>query len=390
MGHKFQTQKDFNNTHLSLSFPFKTMKLFLATLFLNAIVSCESSMLRLNKQVIANNNIDGKTILDAEVILKGTTGEPTVEDMNFIGKALVASYNNVHWEVGHYMTGDHVVEPVGILCKYCPDDDTMGDVKTNVFSVKTSVGILCKYCPDDDAMGSVESLLMTALTNDCAGLCKKDAAAELEVNFCNKIRSAEGSKYLNSAKSCSIKFDTENKNNKTNHVKSTSASNNNVATIDSTLILKGVNGDATSKDELAIIAKAFVSAYNDVHWNTNHYLVDAEIPFSAGTADDPDSILCKYCPDDDSMGAASSTKTLVLDVVTPVVGILCKYCPDDDSMGSKFDMESLKSNDFNKKAVEVAFCKKLQNSVSDKLSNTKSCSIAVESVIAATASAKAW
>merc|ERR1711862_396315 len=100
---------------------------------------------------------------------------------------------------------------------------------------------------------------------------------------------------------------------------------NNVATIDSTLILKGVNVDATSKDELAIIAKAFVSAYNDVHWNTNHYLVDAEIPFFAGTADDPDSILCKYCP-------------------------------DDDSMGNQFDMESLKSNDSNKKAVEVAFC----------------------------------
>jgi len=261
----------------------------------------------------------------------------------------------------------------------------------NVFSVKTPVGIMCKFCPDDDAMGGIESLLMTAVTKDCAGLCKKDADATLEVNFCNKIRSAQGSKYLNSAKSCSIKFNTDANKKHTKHVKSSPNNSNQVATIDSTLILKGVTGDATSKEELAVIAKAFVSAYNDVHWDANHYLADAEIPFTAGTPD-PDSIMCKFCPDDDSMGGTSgaSTKTLVLNVVTPVVGIMCKFCPDDDSMGSQFDMESLKTSEFNKKAVEVAFLNKLQNSVSDKLSGTKSLSIAVESVIATTASAKTW
>merc|ERR1711862_1025431 len=198
--------------------------------------------------------------------------------------------------------------------------------------------------------------------------------------------SAQGSKYLSSAKSCSIKFDNDADKTQTKHVGTESSK---VGTIDSTLILKGVNGDVSSKKDLATIAKAFVSAYNDVHWDANHFLADAEIPFSAATPD-PDSIMCKFCPDDDSMGGASSTKTLVLDVVTPVVGIMCKFCPDDDSMGSQFDMESLKTSEFNKKAVEVAFLNKLQNSVSDKLSGTKSLSIAVESVIATTASAKTW
>jgi len=369
------------------------MKFSVATLsLLFAASSVQGSMLRLNKQVAANSAAG--TSIDAEVILQGTEGKPTSEDMDFIGKALVASYNNVHWEVGHYMTGDHRVDfkgPDNIMCKFCPDDDSMGDAATmNVFSVKTPVGIMCKFCPDDDAMGGIESLLMTAVTKDCAGLCKKDADAALEVNFCNKIRSAQGSKYLNSAKSCSIKFDTDADKKQIKHAGS-SSNNNQVATIDSTLILKGVTGDATSKEELAVIAKAFVSAYNDVHWDANHYLADAEIPFTAGTPD-PDSIMCKFCPDDDSMGGASgaSTKTLVLDVVTPVVGIMCKFCPDDDSMGSQFDMESLKTSEFNKKAVEVAFLNKLQNSVSDKLSGTKSLSIAVESVIATTASAKTW
>merc|ERR1712039_421969 len=195
----------------------------------------------------------------------------------------------------------------------------------------------------------------TAISNDCAGLCEKDAAEDLELNFCNKIRSAQGSKYLNTAKSCSIKFDNDADKKETKHVGTKPSK---VGTIDSTLILKGVSGDVSSKNELAIIAKAFVSAYNDVHWDANHYLADAEIPFTAGTPD-PDSIMCKFCP-------------------------------DDDAMGSQFDMESLKTNEFNKKAVEVAFCSKLQNSNNDKLSVTKSCSIAVESVIATTASAKTW
>ena len=224
---------------------------------------------------------------------------------------------------------------------------------------------MCNNCRDDDSIGSFGSLL------------SKDATAELEVNFCNKIQSA-GSKYLNSAKSCSIKFDAD-----AEQVALKANASNNVATIDSTLILKGVAGDATSKEDLAIIAKAFVSAYNDVHWDANHYLADAEIPFSAGS---PDSGMCNNCIDDDSI---AMTKTLVLDIVTPVVGGMCNNCIDDDSLG--FNMATLKSSNFNKKMVEVAFCKKLQNSVSAELSLTKKCSIAVESVIQSTdTSTKAW
>eukprot|EP00536_Pseudo-nitzschia_multiseries_P003621 jgi/Psemu1/284534/fgenesh1_pg.56_\ len=224
------------------------MKFSFAILSL-ALASVQGASLR----APANNN-NGQ-VLDSEVILKGTVGEPTAEDMEFIGKALVASYNNVHWEVGHYMTGSHAVDfkgPDSFLCRHCPDDDSMGGSAsaTGVFEVKTPVGFLCRHCPDDDAMGT-DSLLMTAVTEDCAGLCKKDAAAELEA-------------------------------------------------------------------------------------------------------------------------------------------FLCRHCPDDDAMGSNFDIESLNSDAFDKKAVEVAFCKKIQNSVSKKLAATKTCSIAVESVIAANSNSKAW
>ena len=130
---------------------------------------------------------------------------------------------------------------------HSPDDDSTGGVSlTTVFSIKTPINILCNHCPDDDAMGGAESILIAAVTKDCAGLCKKDADAELEVNFCNKIRGAQGSRYLNSAKSCAIKFHTQADNNSSKNVASNTL--NNVATIDSTLILKGVTGDATSKN----------------------------------------------------------------------------------------------------------------------------------------------
>jgi len=377
------------------------MKLSIAVLILALASAQGTSSLR---AAVANND-NSDRILGSEVILQGTVGEPTAEDMEFIGKALVSSYNNVHWEAGHFMTGDHAVDfkgPDSFLCRHCPDDDSMGATgasTTSVFEVKTPVGFLCRHCPDDDAMGDAAgSLLMTAVIEDCAGLCKKDAVAELEVNFCNKIRSANGSKYLGSAKSCAIRFDSDNE------TKSRSSNNNTlqqagtasymVATIDSTIILKGVGSGDITQEEKAVLAKAFVSAYNDVHWGANHYLTDAEIPFAAATGS-PDDFLCRHCPDDDSMGgrasaAAQQINTLVFDVVTPVEAFLCRHCPDDDSMGSVFDLQALNSSTFDKKAVEVAFCNKIKNSVSDKLAATQSCSVAVESVIASASNAKAW
>ena len=161
----------------------------------------------------ANNSNSNGIVLASKVILKGAAGELAAEDMEFIRKALVASYNNVHWEAGHYMTGSHAVDfkgPNSFLCRHFPDDDSMGSTAvTSIFEVKTSVGFLCRHCPGEDAMGT-DSLLMAAVTKDCAGLCKKDANAELEVNFCNKIwSSAQGSKYFSFAKSCAICFDVD-------------------------------------------------------------------------------------------------------------------------------------------------------------------------------------
>lgn len=342
------------------------MKFTLATLSL-AFAAANAASLRVQKAVadsLNQANEANQKHLNSKIVLQGTTGEPTTEDMEFIGKALVSSYNDVHWEVGHFMTGaDAVVSSAA---------STSGE-----FEVETPVliwlwpGFLCRHCPDDDAMGAQQSLLLTAVSEDCAGLCNKEATAELEVNFCDRIKSSQGSKYLASTTACSIAFDAEVNADKTTE---TESDNNNdpVATLDTTIVLKGVGSGEATQEEQAILAKAFVAAYNDVHWKDNHYLNDAEIPFIA--AND-----------------ASDSNTLVLDIVTPVMiwlwpGFLCRHCPDDDAMGisaADFDVQTIRSNAFDKEAIEVAFCRKIQgNSVSKKLAAAESCSLAVETILA--------
>ena len=82
---------------------------------------------------------------------------------------------------------------------------------------------------------------------------------------------------------------------------------------------------------------------------------------------------CLYTPkshshDDDN----ASFGTLVLEIVTPVVAV-----GQHDN-----DTSALNSDGLSTKAVALAFCKKLHSSVSDKLRNTQSCTVAMESVFA--------
>ena len=123
------------------------MKFSIATLSL-AFASAQAASFNLrSQQKAARPVVNNDRLLDSEVILKGTTGNPSAEDLEFIGKALVASYNDVHWEVGHYMTGSHAVDykgPDSFLCNHCPDDDSMGgaNANTNVFAVQTPVSTI--------------------------------------------------------------------------------------------------------------------------------------------------------------------------------------------------------------------------------------------------------
>lgn len=341
------------------------MKLALTTLSL-VFAAANAASLRVQKAVAdslnESNDAVNKKHLTSKIVLQGTTGEPATEDKEFIGKALVSSYNDVHWEAGHFMTAiDTVVSS---------ESDSSFDVQTPVM-IWIWPDIRCRMCPDDDAMGSAQqSLLLSAISKDCAGLCNKDATAELEVNFCDRIKSSQGSKYLSTTTACSISFDTDVN---VEEIAKDDGNSEPIAALDTTIVLKGVASGETTQEEKAILAKAFVAAYNDVHWKDNHYLNDAEIPFLASREN----------------AADADSNTLVLDIVTPVMiwiwpDIRCRMCPDDDAMGlAQFDVQTIRSNDFDKEAIEVAFCRKIQgNLVSDKLAAATSCSLAVETILA--------
>jgi hypothetical protein len=83
-----------------------------------AVLSLVSSVVTAGASSLRKTNTNINTI-QSKVVLKGLGANPTEADMDFIGKALIASYNNVHWEVGHFMTGSHSTEfVVKGKCKY--------------------------------------------------------------------------------------------------------------------------------------------------------------------------------------------------------------------------------------------------------------------------------
>ena len=365
---QFKTKKEkANKTNKTIA----TMKLSIAVFF-SALGFVHGSSLRAVSTT--NNSESNHKTLNSQIVLGGTSGEPSQEDSDFLARALVASYNNVHWEVGHYMTG---VDSAAFQAS--------SSTSSGVFEIETPVliwlwpGFLCRHCPDDDAMGAAQqSLLLQAVTEDCAGLCHEEATKELESNFCDRIQSGS-SDYLKSADSCSITFHVNDENISSNDNDKPAAPET-VATIGSTIILKGAGAGETTQEEKALLAKAFVSAYNDVHWDANHYLSDAEIPFVANSA---------------IANENASINTLVLEVQTPVLiwlwpGFLCRHCPDDDAMGTNLvGADELSLDSEKKTAVEKLFLHKIQSSVSEKLAGTHSVSFAIDSVVASSET-KTW
>ena len=86
---------------------------------------------------------DKHSVLTTNVALKGVSGKASEKDMEFIGKALVASYNDVHWEAGHFLGGSETID-VFPICRYCPDDDASMNEK-GTFAVKSPI-IITPIC----------------------------------------------------------------------------------------------------------------------------------------------------------------------------------------------------------------------------------------------------
>jgi hypothetical protein len=98
---KHHAQKPLPTTTKLFSFSFINMKLTFATLSFASVASAASLRSQAN---------GSHSFLTTNVALKGVNGKASEKDMEFIGKALVASYNNVHWEAGHFLAGHETID----------------------------------------------------------------------------------------------------------------------------------------------------------------------------------------------------------------------------------------------------------------------------------------
>jgi hypothetical protein len=119
--------------------------------------------------------------------MKGVVGDPSTEDLNLLGKALVASYNDVHWELGyHFLSGYEITESLG-------HDSKESQLSVSIVAPFKQCDTACCLCGpgDDDSNSLLTSLLTTPLLQ------------AWEASFCEKIRSST-SMNLKTANKCSI------------------------------------------------------------------------------------------------------------------------------------------------------------------------------------------
>jgi hypothetical protein len=295
--------------------------------------------------------------LESRVTMKGVVGEPSAEDLNLLGKALVASYNDVHWELGHYLLSGYEITA------------SLDDSKKN--KSQLSVSIVTPFKKSDDESNS----LSVAGGEDDSAMGVDHAS--LEAAFCNRIKSSE-SKFWMGANACSIVFDTSES--KVTVVDKSSSR----AVMESHVILHGVL-EGASKEDAEIIGKALVSSFNALNWESQYSMSEVHIPFHVAIPDSAASFLqrnddaCSLCRDDDA--AAAEQKALYLTVVTPLkqddsaASFLqrnddaCSLCRDDDA--AKDDSAAL----YARRELEVLFCEKIKSSVSMNLKSANKCSI---------------
>jgi hypothetical protein len=312
-------------------------------------------------------------LIESQVILHGVVGAPSSNDIAIVGQALVSSYNDANWELGHYMTGYdvpfHLPVPEDALKQSCGgtcSDDDAAYYKSGLFlSVVTPIKQSCGgTCSDDD---SSNTILTKAIKQSCGGTCSDDDAAEkhlMQESFCRKIQSS-GSSYLSGAKSCSIVFVPQKKE---------AAPVAPVANMEAHVILQGVLESASEMD-MAIIGKALVSSYNAVNWNTGFHMSDVKAPYQVAIPETVGQSCGGTCSDDDRKG----NKGLFVTLVAPIKQSCGGTCSDDDATaavlkqscgGTCSDDDSAARN-----VLEESFCAKIKSSVSSNLSSAKMCAI---------------
>ena len=134
--------------------------------------------------------------LETKVKLEGVNGEPSSIDLNILGRALVSSYNDLHWEAGRYLSTGHSAELVGQSCSGCPDDDMTPGLD---FAVNTKI--------DNTNMdkNTGNRALSVVIRKEGRESTPEEVLGMLEEALCNKLRNS-GSSYFGAARECSLEL----------------------------------------------------------------------------------------------------------------------------------------------------------------------------------------
>ena len=326
-------------------------------------------------------------LLESEVILHGVVGEPTANDLDIIGQALVSSYNDKNWELGHFMTGFSVPFQAGIPSPMkqscgptCSDDDRLNNKNGLFVSVVTPIKQSCgPTCSDDD-----RSILTTPIKQPCGPTCSDDDQndkAFLEGSFCDKIKSS-GSAYLASVAQCSVVM-VPVKEQHANKIHSVGESRH-ATNMEAHIVLQGVAEEASDTD-MAILSKALVSSYNDVFWDSEYSMSDVVAPFQSSIPQ-PATVgqSCGPTCSDDDRKFSMGNKGLFVSLTAPLKQSCGPTCSDDDAYALKNIKQSCGptcSDDDQNSALrdflETSFCDKIKASVSPNLANAKMCALVV-------------
>ena len=128
------------------------------------------------------------------------------------------------------------------------------------------------------------------------------------------------------------------------------------------IVIQGVPNDF-SKEDLAVINKSAIAAYNAVQKDSSYSLVTVKPLLHFGAGDSVSQ--CMLCPPDDDAFSLGEEKVLVADV--QVRSKQCMLCPPDD------DVVALEDSSNHKLFVE-SFCNLLATSGSENLAKAHHCS----------------
>ena len=177
------------------------MKLFLLTSLFAALAS-------FSVVVATDNSLPCPNTMTTQILLNGFVDEASNEDVELISKALLSSYNDVHWESDFFMAKTDnplqvaIPDPVGQRCRFCGADDRSDEVRTKgvYVSLVTPLRQRCRFCGADDRSNEI---ILSTEGNLCGVGAMEGDLKKIEASFCRKLRMS-GSSNLEKIRSCHV------------------------------------------------------------------------------------------------------------------------------------------------------------------------------------------